>query len=77
MSETLIIVDSPAKKTFFEEYYSGDAEVYISIMPVAQPAHKAKGSGPGGVDFTFSVAQGGKETAVKLEEYRDKNIIVV
>lgn len=76
MADTLIIVDSPAKKSFFDEYYSGDAEVYVSLTPVAQPTHKGKGSGLGGVDFSFSVVKGGQETAAKLAEYLNKNILV-
>lgn len=80
MAETLIIVDSAAKKEFIEGYYSGSVEVYISIDAVAQPLYKgADGAGGAGVDeseFSFSVSATGRETADKLEAYRDKNIIV-
>nr|MBF0222809.1 topoisomerase DNA-binding C4 zinc finger domain-containing protein [Desulfobulbaceae bacterium] len=76
MADTLIIVDSPAKKLFFDGYYSGEAEVYVSMTPVAQPRHKGNGSGLGGVDFSFSVANGAQEVVAKLAEYQEKNILI-
>jgi len=76
MADTLIIVDSPAQKAFFEEYYSGDVEVCVSTMPVAQPTHTGNASAADEITFTFSVATNGQETATKLEDYSDKNIIV-